>query len=456
MAKSAVVAIVDMPLGPIALDGFVIQRSGLRWLVPDRHPCHAGEVVAYCNVGLVPAPGTRPDRQPFTEEFRDLQLTLAPNVAGILHQSAGISLGGDLDQLHFYQSWNPTEVAAQLETDAAPPVPPAWHIGFAAGRRVTELAEDRSGLLTGWHNRSRAWQGEQSGHTTLLSLGICEQNGVFRGETNGVLEILSDSPGPLHVLHVGDEALVPCSRVLIDQLRSDPSGNAAIATDLSAGLLGTGVTLTPTDLIFAGCALAALTRNPLAERFDLLTRQGLATDRPVDAVVLSIHAEPGTLLRHRKLGYHAFWHRFRYMSAGPAVREWLQTAFEPVHRSLPEIGRDLITLRALLAKCGVAHMLILNAMSSSGHEDIASYAAFDGALGDTIGSIRAKETNLMLHDIADAADIAIIDADAIAAAIGGGAHLPDGVHQSRRMQAELRREILHVLRERGAFASLAC
>ena len=443
----------DLPLGAIELTDFVIKRSGLRWLVRDHYPCRAGEVVAYCNVGLAARPRIWPSRMPFAEEARDFQVTLAPSVGGILHQAPALSLGGFLDQLHYYQHWNPNEIAASIDVTETPDRAPAFHLGFAAGRRMTDIAEDRSGLLTGWHNRTRAWSGERGPHSTVLSWGICEQNGIFRGEHNGFLELLGASPSPLHVVHIADEALVPSAPVLSDLLQRDAIANEAIAVDMAQGLFSSSIVPMPADLIFAGCALAALTNNPLRERFDLLTRTGLAAAARVQAVVLSVHSEPGALLRHRRLGYRAYWHRFRIGVAGPAVREWLDATFEPVRRTLTDIGRDLVALRDALAACGVEHVLVMNAMSSSGYEDIVSYAAFSGALGDTVASIRAKEVNLMLHDVAAATDIGIVDTDAIAAAIGGGAHLPDGVHQSRLMQAETRAEILHILRQRGLFAS---
>ncbi len=56
---------LDLALGVIELADFVLQRSGLRWLVPDRYHCRAGEVVAYCNIGLTKRPGSRPSRMPF-------------------------------------------------------------------------------------------------------------------------------------------------------------------------------------------------------------------------------------------------------------------------------------------------------------------------------------------------------------------------------------------------------
>jgi hypothetical protein len=66
-------------------------------------------------------------------------------------------------------------------------------------------------------------------------------------------------------------------------------------------------------------------------------------------------------------------------------------------------------------------------------------------MSETLSSIASKEMNLMLHDIAETRDLAIIDVDAIAADIGGNEHLPDSIHQSGAMQAILRGEILHVL-----------
>ena len=440
---------VDLPLGPLSASGFTVQRSGVRWLVPDGHRCRAGEVVGFCNIGLSAAPGQGPTRRPFNQEIGYLQATLAPAVAGTLRQRPDVSLGGYLDQLHFNRFWKETDVVAALEV-AQSSEPPAWSLGFNAGLRMTEIAEDRSGLLTGWHIRARAWRGEQARLATVMSIGICEQNGIFRGDSNAFLDLIETGPDALHVVHCTDQALVPTAAVLIDQLRRNAAANAAISADMAQGILGSPFTPTPADWMFAGCALYALTRSPLTEEFDLLTRQGLTTGK-AQAVVLSINAEPAMVLRHRKLGYRASWHRFRIRAAGPAVREWLQTSFDRVIRTPEDIRQDLLSLRQALAERGVEHVLVINAMSSSGHEDIVSYAPFTGALGEVVSTVRAKELNLMLHDLAATSDIAIVDADAIAAYLGGAAHLPDGVHQSRRLQDELRAEILHILGRRGLF-----
>jgi hypothetical protein len=77
-------------------------------------------------------------------------------------------------------------------------------------------------------------------------------------------------------------------------------------------------------------------------------------------------------------------------------------------------------------------------MSTSGYEDIVSYAPFDAPMSDTLENIAAKEMNLMLHDLAEECDASIIDVDAVAAEIGGAEHLPDGIHHSATLQALLR------------------
>ena len=52
----------------------------------------------------------------------------------------------------------------------------------------------------------------------------------------------------------------------------------------------------------------------------------------------------------------------------------------------------------------------------------------------------------MLCDLARDHDVTIVDADAIAAKLGGRYTMPDGVHTNGAMEAELRAEILRVLK----------
>jgi hypothetical protein len=137
--------------------------------------------------------------------------------------------------------------------------------------------------------------------------------------------------------------------------------------------------------------------------------------------------------------------RHRQASAGPAIKSWLASAFEPVKRSIDDIRRDYRRLvEAISAKTG-AKVLILNRMSSSGFEDILSYSPFDAPLYETLENVAAKEMNLMLHDLAEECDVSIVDVDSVAGYLGGAEHLPDGIHHSAAMQSVLRAAIADIM-----------
>ncbi len=113
-----------------------------------------------------------------------------------------------------------------------------------------------------------------------------------------------------------------------------------------------------------------------------------------------------------------------------------------MRRTIDDIRADYLALIDTVGAQSGARFLILNRMSTSGREDISSYLPFDAPMSDTLANVASKALNLMLHDLADARDLSIIDADAIAAELGGMAHVPDGVHQSGTMQSLVRAEIL--------------
>jgi hypothetical protein len=385
----------------------------------------------------------------FAEEGRDFQVALATPSGGVLRVAANASRGGYLDLLQFYQEWEPETVIATLDGVECRE-PQNMRLLFLAGRRATELAEDRSGLLTGWHDRVRAWWGDRTEDmSTLLSIGICDQLGVIRGERFAFLELFGAVAGPAQVVFFPDEALVPCSAVLLQQLNRGPAEHAAIAQDLAQSLLAGSVVPTPADWIFAGALLAALGRSPFTETHDVLTPSGLTRSHAPDVAILSLGAESATILRHKRLGYAINLHQFRIESAGKAIYNWLRGAFEPVARQPDDIRKDYCALVDALSARGGARLLIVNSMSTSGYEDLHNYSAFDHPMSKTLSSIRAKEMNLMLHDLCRERDVAIVDLDAIAAELGAAAHLPDGIHPSGPLQAELRAEILRILRASG-------
>ncbi len=445
---------VPLRLGPLGAPGYRVPRSGVRWLRDERHACRPGEIVACCNLRIVPA-DPKTGSWPMGEEVRDFQVALATPVGGRLQRAGNLSRGGFLDRLADHIAWTPEQVIGHVQCRPGErprgPDPHGETVGlmFAAGRRVTEVAEDRSGFLTGWHDRLRAWWGEGDTVGTLLGYGVCEQLGVFRGESIAFAEWYRASAGPAQVVYVPDHVLVPSVAVLAGQCGRSAVEAEAIRADAARSIALGPVAPSPSDWIFAGALVGALLRSPLTESCDVLMRDGLRRTAGPDAVVLSLNAESTAILRHRRLGYALQCHNYRMAAdAGPAVRSWLERDFEVVPRTLGDIADDYRRLVDPAGPRARTAFLVMNAMSTSGFETLHTYAAFDAPLGNALNTIRAKELNLMLHDLAREGGVSIVDNDAIAADMGA-AHLPDGVHNSGALQAELRSEILRILRARG-------
>lgn len=445
----------SLPLrtGPLGASGFTVRRSGIRWLREDGDICRPGEIIAYCNIRLLPIGRSDAPTDPFPEEQRDLQVAFAPGVGGRLRKATGTTHGGFIDQLPFYILWEPDFVLGHLDEVTVPPgetLDRELRLLFLAGRRVTELAELRAGLLTGWHERSRSWWADRAAPLgTLLSLGNCEQAGVVRGEQNAFVELFETTRGPAQAVLVSDLAQVPSAAVVLEQFRRTRAQVDEIGQDFARTFPTTPTPPRSSDWIFGGLLLSALGRSPVSEEYDLLGRGGLYHGGRPDAVILSLSAEHPFLLRHRRLGYTVNCNRFRLIEAGPGVRDWLRINFEVIQQTPDRVRQDYRDLIDAVHAAQKTHILVMNVLSTSHDEDIQSYATFDKPLRDTLTSVRAKELNLMLHDLARERDVAIIDVDAIIAELGSSANVRDGIHHSGAVQAEIRGEILRVLRERG-------
>lgn len=450
---------IPLRLGPLAPPGFTIRRSGLRWLCEDGHLCRAGEAVAYCNIGILPTPGeTRQFEEPFKDEFPDLQAALAPRVAGRIRRSEVSSRGGFLDRLELFQFWTPDFVIGHLERaeDAGPSLPSEedeLDILFMTGRRYAHISEGRQGLLTGWHSRGRAWRprdGAPSG--SVLGLGVCELDAVLRGESSAFLELFEAIGGPAHAAYADQEPLVPMVRVLVEQMRRTEAEYAAIVADLMGHLLKASPPALPEEWIFAAALLQGLKTKPLSDSYDLLGRSGVQRSGPVDAVLLTVNAESQHPLRHRRLGYTLRIHEHRMWFAGRAIAAWVKDSFEPFAYGLDDMARDYRELIGLMRAAPgrmPAHMLVFNRMSSLGDDDVQTYLGFDKPMSATLTSIYAKDLNLMLHDLARDDDVAIVDVDAITAEMGGQRNMPDAIHGSGALYAEVRAEVVHILRGKG-------
>ena len=442
---------VPLCLGPLAADGFVTLRSGIRWLCQDGHLCRPGEIIGYCNIGLMGQAREGRTANPFADEMRDLQVAFAPRFAGRLRIAPDASRGGALDQHYYWLRWTPDFVIAHI--DCLPGAEPdsdadsGLRLLLLAGMRMADNTESHAGLLTGWLQRSRAWWtdgGNEFG--TVLSLGICELAGVIRGERSAFTELFEALSGPAHFVHLPDNSLVPSARIVTEQLLRTPADCEAIAADFARTFTNGGIVPAASDWIFAGSLLGALQLSPLTQHFDILTREGLQRTGAADAVILSLSSEAPAVLRHRRLGYSLNCHSFRIAHAGPAVRAWLKANFEPIRRGPDDILRDychlIDTARAKLN----TRFLVVNTMSTSATDDIHNYQSFDRPLGLTLSTVRSKELNLMLHDLAGMREVSIVDLDAIAVDLGAASHLPDGIHSSGLLQAELRAEIVRILR----------
>ena len=440
-------------LGPLGSAVLPVRRSGIIWLREDGGMCRAGEVVAYCAIGLGRLEAMATGH--FGDESHDLQAAVATPIAGRLRHGVMISRGGFLDLMDHFQTWAPDTVIGSVETAEAGPAAADVQLSIYAARRRSWLAEGRWGLSVGWHSRARAWRADGAGPWgTLLSVGACENFGVVRGDRRAFLEMLETVRGQFQVAHADPDPFPANVRFFLEQLRRTPAEREAIQEDLARGLMDASRgSPDAKDLMFSGAFLRALLEAPLAEPYPLLSRAGLAQTPPADAILLSLNAEPTTLWRHRRLGYVISLHDWRLHGAGPGMLRWLRTTFEPVRRTPADIGADYHAFIDDIAQRWAPHpppqLLILNIMSSSGADDVQTYAGFDTPMEHVLSSMRAKGLNLMLHDLARERGVAIVDMDALVAEMGGHANMPDGIHQSGVIQAELRAEVLRILRARG-------
>jgi hypothetical protein len=452
VVREQAMSTIPLTLGPLKAEGFTIKRSGVYWLREDGARCRPNEIIGYCNISLERNPGVRSGRIPFADE-PELHVAFATRRAGTLRLTGGNSPGGYLNVFGVH-SWDPSTVLGNLELSDDRPANAPDHgaagelrLLLLAGRRMTGLADVDFGLLPGWHNRTRGWWSDHDGSVpTLFGIGLCDVAGVIRGNRIPFADLFQTSIGSLHNVFVTDHPVVPCAPVLHEQLARSADETHAIASDLT-NTLSASRNVNADDLLFAGALVSFFETSPFRENHDILTSQGVQQSTKPDAVLLSITAEVQSILRHKTLGYSVQMLRHRQAAAGPAVQAWLNAAFEPVKRTLDDMKQDYRKLiRTVAAETG-AKVLILNRMSTSGYEDIFSYAPFDAPMGESLANIASKEQNLMLEDLADECEVSIVDVDAIAADLGGADHVPDGIHQSGTMQAELRAEIVRLLQQ---------
>lgn len=443
--------LLPLTLGPLVAQDHIVERSGFRWLVEDGHLCRPGELIAFCNLGLISQQTVPRIPRWFDREADDLQVALAAPVAGRLRHAPHASQGGWIDKLGYSLLWTPDFVIGHLEDPQGPSASPAdgqVRLMFASGARKFDLVDDRSGLLSGWHACARAWWGEGGPRGTVIGLGICDQNDVFKGDNGDFQPLFAASPGPAQSVFIDDPPLVNSVRVTLEQRLRTPADRAAIQEDFRRSALTAELSPGPEDWMYLGALMGAIANSPTEAAYEILSRDGLSHAGPADAVVMSLASEAPVFYRHKRLGYTLRVHHFQLGRCGAATLAFLKANFDIVPSTVDQILADYIRLYDHLNAERRVELIVLNIFSSNGFEDIATYAAFDEPLDQQVFTVRNKALNVMLHDLARQRDIAIVDLDALGAEHGGRSHIADGMHQSGTMQTLVRAEILRTLRER--------
>jgi hypothetical protein len=255
--------------------------------------------------------------------------------------------------------------------------------------------------------------------------------------------------GPAHVALVADDALVPCARVILEQMARTEVERQAIAADMLQSFSAGSTPTTGADWLFLGALLTTLQASSATSTFEILTRRALVTTGPAQALLLSVDSELRDVMRHRRLGYTICCHDFRLQELSPAVTAWLRVHFEPVRRSVAEIHADYAALLDMVAARSGAHVLILNKPLTAPFQALQTYAGFAQPLGEVISDVRDQDLNLMLHDLVTQRGVTVLDVDRIAADLGSQIHIPDRIHHSGILQREVRAELLHALQRRG-------
>jgi hypothetical protein len=459
---------IDLCMPRLHASPFGLQRSGLQWLRRSGEAVAARDPIAVCNLRLLASRQPGPSL-PFPEEQNDVQVVLASPAAGRLVRRDDLSRGGYADLVPT-DDWDDRSPVASIDEagDPAELVPLVL-----AGRRGFDGGEGRGGLLPGWHERVRGfWQGQGTGRFgTVLSLGTCEQTGVFRGADMAFLSWFVRAPGPAQLVWVSDERTVHSSAVVLQHLRRTPPEARAITEAVRSWI---GERLSPAgpgafpafeggevagpprgrwpeaqDVLFAMYLLGeAVGRSPILERTQVLTRDGLAEQAPPDAVALSMGSEFAPHYRHKRTGWLVAIHGFRFgQFIGPGAVEWLRRDFERVPRTVADAERDLAALADEVTRRTGAALLVQNSIASSAADRVANYAWLGDAYAESV-AVSCTEANLMLGGLTRHAAVSVIDSDAMAAELGVR-QCPDRFHASRQLLEAQQGEVHRILRERG-------
>jgi hypothetical protein len=452
----------ELTMPVLSASPWQLQRSGLSWLRRSGESLAAGEPMASCYLRLFES-SSSDNSMPLRDERNDLQVVLAPTEPCTVTLREALSKGA-YQALVEASDWSPGESIADASSLRGSGVLSAL---LLAGRRGFENGEGRGDLLAGWHERVRGyWQGggSEGGFGTVLALGTCEQNAVFRGDDRAFLSWFARAPGPAQIISVSDDRCVHSSAVVLQHLRRTPAEAAAITQAVYAWIGermgGVDATMFPSfqaeasrgtlhgrwpaaqDILYAMHLLAeSVGTSPILERSEAITSRGIIELEPPKAIAMSLGSEFSPHFRHRKTGWIISIHGFRFGPfVGPGFAEWLRRDFEQLNRSVEDSQRDFTALADEVKARTGASFLVQNLISSDLRDRISNYAWLGEAFEESV-PVRGNEANVMLSDLARSHNIALIDSDAMAAE-HGITQVPDRFHASREL-VELQRSEVH-------------
>ena len=408
---------VRFPRGPdvVPTRGEIMATMGISWLF-KRRPSDTEDVC----LNLV---ATSTDRVTFDPE---------------------VSFGGWFDVLP-QRRWVEDLAIGELHGDATA----APRVVYTAGRRGFTGAETDLAVSTlrGWHDRVRVFWDGPGEAVELVVLGTCDARGALLGERWPGAELFDELGGPFHMRTYPDHIVVTPSVVLLEGLRRTDAERAAILEDLASFFAPS--LQSPQDVTKAWAFVAAIADrltapSPLVEELEIIRGGRVQRAGTPDVVVLSVHSQAATMLRHKRLGYALALFRFRIFEHGGAIRDWLRREFELAPVTLDQILAQLVELVAVLTDRG-SHVVVVG--SGRFNEEIHSFAGLPP--GEAGNGVRFRELDVEVRAALAGKDATFIDVEAIAAEFGSR-HTLFGAHHGGPVMQEIRAQVCAACRRRVA------
>jgi len=433
---------ISFNLGNIKVGDFQIKMSGLRWLCKDGQYCKGGVPIAYCNVQLLK------ENMPLdmSGEEHDFQAIFIAPVDGVIHIRQGTSYGGLIDQLPHFFFWDPQFIICEVEIEGwdQPPMTLQVQVVFATGKRYLGASENRTGVLSGWFQRTRAWVADRGPiHNTIITLGICDILNGLRGSEIIPLDLMRLIPDSTQVILFQDTVLIPTVTMMLDQVKRTPENSSKIIINFKEMIKNSSQIFEPEDYLFLGAILKSLVNNSFLDSTLTISRSGIDENTRPNIVLTSLAAQPKRLFRHKTLGYSISCHDFRFRQMGNAARIWLQENFHLVTREANEIGQELRELANLLGPD--TRLLVCNISANPLSAFIPHYDLFDQATFKEIAYVNQREMNVMLDGLASEGILEVVDLNLLSAQMGTLRHVPDGIHMSGVLEQEFIKELAYII-----------